>query len=150
MLSHVSSSSIMTTKSCLPARKVGHTPPKTTFRKTLGLMNIKRLVGSNRCSFILKLLHGVITNIELLLSYVVLRVGQMSYTAWLYVSITEYGFICPPYFAARFSCSCRLCSSRSFSVRIKGICPPQHPLPLSDRCKCLRCQELDYRACISG
>ena len=30
----------------------------------------------------------------------------------------------PPYFSARFSCSCRPCSSRSYSVRIKGILLP--------------------------
>ena len=59
-------------------------------------MLVKRLIRSYRRSFVLKLSHGATTNIELLLSYVVFRVGQMSYTAWLYVSITEYGFICPP------------------------------------------------------
>ena len=44
-------------------------------------MLVKRLVRSYRRSFVLKLSHGATTNIELLLSYVVLRVGQMSYTA---------------------------------------------------------------------
>ena len=61
--------------------QMSYTASKTTSRIALGLVSIKRLVRLYRCSFVLKLSHGATTNIELLLSYVVLRVGQMSYTA---------------------------------------------------------------------
>ena len=81
MLFVVSSSSIMIIKSCFPANKEGDTPPNTAAKKPFRIILVKRLVRSYSCSFILKLSHGATTNIELLLSYVVLRVGQMSYTA---------------------------------------------------------------------
>ena len=87
-------------------------------------MNIKRLVGSNRRSFILKLFHGATTNIELFLSYVVLRVGQMSYTAWLYVSITEYGFICPPILQQGFHVLAACVPLAHFLSELKGYAPP--------------------------
>ena len=58
-------------------RHTAHTTTKKPFR----VMLVKRLVWSYRRPFVLKFSHGAITNIELLLSYVVLRVGQMSYTA---------------------------------------------------------------------
>lgn len=82
MLSHVSSFSIITTKSCLLEQIVGDSPPTPIpIEKPFRIILVKRFVGSYRHSLVLKLSHGAITNIELLLSYVVLRVGQMSYTA---------------------------------------------------------------------
>ena len=71
----------MIIKSCFPANKEGDTPPYTATEKPFGVILVKRLVWSDYRSFVLKLSHGAITNIELFWSYVVLRVGQMSYTA---------------------------------------------------------------------